>query len=306
MGDPAGIGPEVLAKAISPPLRKEAGEGKNSFLIIGDGFVLRRYLKKLPPRVQFLDLKNISRSKLIYGQANRHSARAALEYLDIAIVLLKNKKISALVTAPVCKEAIVSLGVDFPGHTEYLAQAFGVKKVGMMFVGKNLKTVLTTRHIPIAQVSRSLTQNLILEIILLTHEGLKKFFKKNNPQIAVCGLNPHAGEWGTIGKEEMTTIIPALRQAQKKGIHVHGPFSADTLFYPKHSEQFDCIISMYHDQGLIAIKAFEFHNLVNLTLGLPFVRTSPAHGTALDIVGQNKANPSSMVAAIELAKQLIA
>jgi len=173
-----------------------------------------------------------------------------------------------------------------------------------MFVADKLKTVLATRHIPLSRVSKKITPALLTEVIHLAAVALQNYFKIKNPAIAVCGLNPHAGENGEMGKEEIQTIIPALQKIKRNGIDVRGPFSADTLFYPPISQKYDAIISMYHDQGLIAIKSLYFKNLVNLTIGLPFVRTSPAHGTAFDIAGKNKADPSSMQAAIKLALQL--
>lgn len=300
LGDPAGIGPEVIARALVEPTIHRLSQ----FVLIGDSTVLNRYLQKIPPHCRMIDLKNISPAKWCCGQPSRHSAQASLDYLQCAIELLKAKHIDALVTAPVCKEAIGSLGVRFSGHTEYLAESFGVKKVGMMFVTTTLKTVIATRHIPLKQVSRQITPELILETILLTQKALKRYFKIRHPQIAVCGLNPHAGEKGTMGTEEVTTIIPAIKKAQRRDIRVSGPYSADTIFYSQNSKNFNAIIALYHDQGLIALKTLAFRDLVNLTIGLPFVRTSPAHGTAFDIAGKNRADPASMKAAITLACQL--
>jgi len=302
MGDPAGIGPEIIALCLAQPAILKLAQ----FFIIGDGQILNRYLKRFPKNCRLLDLKNVSPAHYQSGRPSPHCARAALDYLNCAIKFLQAKQIDALVTAPVSKETIHSLGVRFPGHTEYLAESFGIKNIGMMFVTKTLKTVIATRHIPLTHVSRSLTPKLIGETIYLTDKSLKQYFKMRRPHIAVCGLNPHAGEGGTIGKEEITTIIPAIQKAQRQHIHVSGPFSADTIFFPENSKKFDCIIALYHDQGLIAPKSLEFRNLVNLTLGLPFVRTSPAHGTAFDIAGKKKADPSSMAAAITLACRLSA
>jgi len=300
LGDPAGIGPEVLAKSLANPRLRNTAQ----FILIGDSTVLNRYLKKIPRHCRLIDLKNISPTQYRCGQPSKHSAQASLDYLNRAIELSKAKQIDALVTAPVCKEAICSLGIRFSGHTEFLAESFGIKKVGMMFVTKTLKTVITTRHIPLNQVSHHVTKDLVGATISLTDKALKQYFRMPRPHIAVCGLNPHAGEGGTIGKEEIQTIIPAIQKAQRQHIHVNGPYSADTIFLPENSKKFDGIIAMYHDQGLIALKSLGFQNLVNLTLGLPFVRTSPAHGTAFDIAGKNKADPDSMTAAILLACQL--
>ena len=276
IGDPSGIGPEIVAKALRHPSLKRI-----NLRIIGE-------TKKYP-----------------LGQVNNHSGQASLKFLDQAVELLKTKEITALVTAPVCKEAICLTDPTFHGHTEFLAKAFHCPHVDMMFVAEKLRTVIVTRHLPLKNVSKALTKKSILQSITLTHQALKDYFKIKNPQIAVCGLNPHAGEGGTIGDEEMKIIIPAIQQAKKKKMNIIGPLAADTLFSPKIKHSYDAVIAMYHDQGLIPIKTLYYPNLVNLTLGLPFIRTSPAHGTAFDIAGKNKADPTSMIEAIKLAYQLL-
>jgi 4-hydroxythreonine-4-phosphate dehydrogenase len=194
--------------------------------------------------------------------------------------------------------------MQFPGHTEYLARAFDAKRVGMMFVSNRLKTIIVTRHIPLRRVHLNVTTKNVFDTICLAEKALKQHFRIRRPKLAVCGLNPHAGEKGEIGDEEITQIIPAIRKAKQKNIIVTGPLPADTLFAPERSNKYDAIIAMYHDQGLIPIKTLYFSELVNLTVGLPFIRTSPAHGTAFDIAGKNKADPSSMAAAIKLAAEL--
>lgn len=299
LGDPCGIGPEVVAKALAQSSLKSRAH----FVIIGEEQVFRYYSKN-QENCTFIDLKNFPQKNFMIGKSNPVAARASLEYLHKAVELLKEKKITALVTAPVCKGAICALGIPFAGHTEFLADAFKVKNFGMMFVAENLKTILVTRHIPLNAVSRAINSQNIYETINLVYLAFQKYFKIIQPRIAVCGLNPHAGEGGTIGTEEITKIIPAIQKARKKGIHVLGPFPSDTLFSPQFSLEYDAIVVMYHDQGLIPIKAMYFSKLVNLTVGLPFIRTSPAHGTAFNIAGQNKADPSSMVEAIKLAEQL--
>ncbi|MCR4336498.1 MAG: 4-hydroxythreonine-4-phosphate dehydrogenase PdxA [Candidatus Omnitrophica bacterium] len=279
LGDPAGIGPEIVAKALRESSLKKLAD----FVVIGDPLTSKRF---------------------VAGRPNRLTAAASLNYLQAAIQLLKEKKISALVTAPVCKEAISKLGVPFQGHTEFLAEAFKVKNYEMLFVGKDLRTIIVTRHIPLMKVAARLSIGKIDRTIELAHRSLRDQFRIQRPHIAVCGLNPHAGEHGLIGKEEIDIIIPAIQKARRKKICVEGPFPADTLFSPRIGKKYDVVIAMYHDQGLIPIKTMEFENLVNLTIGLPFVRTSPAHGTAFDIAGKNKANPASMIAAIRLAAKL--
>ena len=310
LGDPCGIGPEVTAKA----LQKISGAAID-FQLIGDDAVFRHYHLKQTKHCALINLSKLSAKQLTIGRSNPASAAASLAYLQKAVQLLKNKSIQALVTAPVSKEAISALGVSFHGHTEFLADHFNVKNYEMMFVAPKapasratapgqLKTIIATRHISIKQIPAAVTAQKIYATIELAHRTLRTLFKVKNPHIAVCGLNPHAGERGLIGKEEITAIIPAIQKARRKGWKISGPLPADTLFYPPHAQSYDLIIAMYHDQGLAPIKAMYFNQLVNLTIGLPFIRTSPAHGTAFDIAGKNKADPGSMLAAIRLAAQL--
>ncbi len=279
VGDPAGIGPEIVRKSLA----KKSIQQLARFIVIGD---------------------NKKKSSFKIGKVSREAGAASLHYIDLAIDLIKRKQADAIVTAPVCKEAIGLTHKNFHGHTEYLAAQFNVKQVDMMFVTPRLKTVIVTRHVPVSQISRHLNSRNILHTITLTHASLKKYFHCKNPRIGICGLNPHAGEGGTIGTDELSTIIPAMKQASSKGIRVFGPLAADTLFISKNREKFDAIVAMYHDQGLIPIKTLYYPKLVNLTIGLPFIRTSPAHGTAFDIAGQNKADETSMCEAIRLAAQL--
>jgi 4-hydroxythreonine-4-phosphate dehydrogenase len=300
LGDPAGIGPEVVAKSLRQPAIAKLA----NFVLIGDKSIYQRYSSKIPAKSCFLDLKQISFRDIRLGQPNRHSASASLVYLNEAIRLLKQRKINALVTAPVCKEAITDLGQPFHGHTEFLADAFRIKDYDMMFVTKTLRTVIVTRHLAIKDIPKALSKDKILKTIKLTNISLQKYFGIRKPRIGVAGLNPHAGEGGTIGKEELTAIIPAIKSAKEKGIRIAGPLAADTLFTPTVGKEYDCVIAMYHDQGLIPIKTLYFRNVVNLTVGLPFIRTSPAHGTAFNIAGKNKADPSSMSEAIRLAAAL--
>ncbi len=300
MGDPAGIGPEIIAKALTQSsLRKIA-----RFQIIGSQPVYQRFHRKSLTGLSFFNVETSHCAQIKPGQPNRWTGQAALAYLQTAVELLKKKKIHALVTAPVSKEAVCLNDPLFQGHTEYLAKAFDCREAVMMFVADHLKTVILTRHIPLGEVPQNITPRKILHTLKIIDQGLKHSFKIPQPQIAVCGLNPHAGEGGHLGKEELTTIIPAIQLARKNYIKVSGPFAADSLFYPPHNRKFDCILAMYHDQGLIPIKTLYFLKTVNLTLGLPFIRTSPSHGTAFSLAGQNKADPSSMSAAIRLACQL--
>ena len=300
LGDPSGIGPEVVARALAKPSIRKLG----SFKLIGNYNVYRKYCSFDYANCSFIDIKNISSGSWQLGKPNAWSAHAALSALTKAVDLLKKKEITSLVTAPVCKESINGINRNFRGHTEFLADAFGVKNAGMLFVAGKMRAIIVTRHIPLHKVSTAINTSNIYDTIALTHRTLNSIFKIKKPAIAVCGLNPHAGEGGTIGKEEITKIIPAIKKCNRNKMNVRGPFAADTLFSPGIADRFDAIVAMYHDQGLTPVKSLYFTKLVNLTIGLPFIRTSPAHGTAFNIAGKNKANPSSMCEAIKLAARL--
>lgn len=297
LGDPAGIGAEVTAKALAKPSVRNAAR----FTIIGDECSFRKYFPVRYKNCAFIDAGCLRAGDFWPGRPSRLTGKASLAYLQTAIGLVKDNQLSALVTAPVCKEAIGETIPSFHGHTEFLADAFRARDIGMMFVSGALRVLLVTRHIPLDQVSRAINAGVVFRAIRLTNDALKKHFRLKSPLLGVCGLNPHAGEGGTIGREEIRHIIPAIKRARAAGIRVEGPFPSDTIFYPPNSERFDALLAMYHDQGLIPLKTLYFRKLVNLTVGLPFVRTSPAHGTAFDIAGKNKADASSMVEAIKLA-----
>jgi len=300
LGDPSGIGPEVVARALAKPSIRKIGH----FKLIGDYAVYRKYSASHYKNCSFIDLKSIQPHRWHPGKPNNNTAKASLNALNTAIALFQNKEISSLVTAPVCKEAIGRIQSSFVGHTEFLADAFGRKNVGMMFVAGRLRTLIVTRHIPLQKVSTQINASNIYEAIALTYRTLINIFKVKKPVIAVCGLNPHAGEGGTIGSEEIKKIIPAIKRGRRNKMDIRGPFAADTLFSPDIAHQFDAIVAMYHDQGLTLVKTLYFKKVVNLTIGLPLIRTSPAHGTAFDIAGKNMADPSSMCEAIKLAAQL--
>jgi len=300
LGDPTGIGPEVTAKALSQSSVNKLAK----FVLIGDSNIFQQYRKTYPKNCQFIDAIFKTTKNYRSGRPTLKSAQASLSYLDKAIELIQDKHIDSLVTAPICKETINRIHPHFRGHTEHLAKAFKVDHVDMMFIADKLRTVIVTRHIPVKDISASINAKKVFQTICLSHKTLKNTFGIKNPSLAVCGLNPHAGEGGTIGNEELQKIIPAIKKARQRKIAVQGPFPADTLFTDATSKIFDVIIAMYHDQGLIPIKAKYFTKLVNLTIGLPFIRTSPAHGTAFDIAGQDQANPSSMAEAIKLAAKL--
>lgn len=300
LGDPAGIGAEVASKALS-----RFKKSKNiSFVIIGDLYSKQKYFSGLSGSYEYHLADGNVTNLIIPGKPTRHSAKLSYEFLKTSVAFLKSRKVDAVVTAPVSKEGIQAVDPQFIGHTEFYAQQFKVRNYDMMFVTDEFKTVIVTRHVPLARVADFLTRKMVCDSIVLADESLRKYFGIKRPVVAVCGLNPHAGEGGKIGRDEITKIIPAIKDARKRGVNVTGPMSADTAFTPYQRKNFDVFISMFHDQGLIAIKTLYFEKVVNLTTGLPFVRTSPAHGTAFDIAGHDKADASSMYHAIKLAASL--
>lgn len=267
LGDVAGIGPEIVAKALAS--------------------------RKLDKRFNY---------EVIGNAQTRRRADAADWIIQGAKRCLAGE-LAALVTAPISKQLLRDAGYRFEGHTELLAHVARTKRFAMMLVGGPLRVSLATIHVPLAQVPRLLSKRRITEVIELSHDVCKRFGIRL-PRIGVAGLNPHAGEGGLLGHEEQLIIAPAVRQATRKGINATGPWPADTLFHKAYHGEFDAVVAMYHDQGLAPLKMIAFDTGVNLTLGLPFVRTSPDHGTAFDIAGKGIANPASMIAAINLAAEL--
>ena len=276
LGDPAGIGPEVIDRALAT--------------------------LDLPPQFEIELLGD--RHAGVLGKPDAHSAAAALAALDEAVRRLKNGTADAVVTGPVSKEGLQSLGFPFPGQTEYFADAFAVADYGMLLTGSTLCIGLATIHEPLAKVAALLTEERIIRIGRLTADFLVRRGIRQ-PRIAVAGLNPHAGENGAFGDEEIRIIAPAIRQLNAAGVAIFaGPTVPDAIFRDAAQGKFDAVLAMYHDQGLIPLKLLDFDTAVNVTLGLPQPRTSPDHGTAFSIAGKNLANPSSMTAAIRLACEL--
>ena len=303
MGDPAGIGPEVTVKALSDPRISKIAH----FQVIGDFLVIDKVRKILKARseISLMDLANVPSTNFAFGVQGPAFGKAAMEYIDKALVLLKSGEADALVTAPVNKSSIRSAGFkDFEGHTEYLAEVSGRNEFAMMFVGRDLKITLCSRHIALKDVPGAITSELICKTIRLTYEYLKKYFGIEDPRIAVAGLNPHASDNGLFGDEEEKVIIPAIKKASIGIKNIYGPLPADVVFYEALKGKFDAVVAMYHDQALAPFKTLYFNDGVNLTLGLPFVRTSPDHGTAFDIAGKGIADPTSMKEAILLACSL--
>ena len=267
LGDVAGIGPEIVAKALAS--------------------------RKLDKRFDY---------EVIGNPRTKRRADAADWIVDGAKRCLAGE-LAALVTAPISKQLLRDAGYPFEGHTELLAHIARTKRFAMMLVGGPLRVALATIHVPIAKVPRLLSARRIIEVIELSHDVCKRFGIRR-PKIGVAGLNPHAGEDGLLGDEERRIIAPAVRRVAHRLPGVSGPWPADTLFHKAYHGGFDAVVAMYHDQGLAPLKMIAFDSGVNLTLGLPFVRTSPDHGTAFDIAGKGIANPASMIAAINLAAQL--
>jgi 4-hydroxythreonine-4-phosphate dehydrogenase len=238
------------------------------------------------------------------GRLDPANAAYVLALLDRAIAGCKCGEFAGMVTAPVHKGIICDAGVPFSGHTEYLAEATGTSRVVMMLVGGGLRVALATTHLPLAEVPRALTQAVLTETLEILHRDLVARFGLARPRILVAGLNPHAGEGGHMGREEIEVIAPVLEALRARGMVLAGPLPADTLFVPHSLAQGDAVLAMYHDQGLPVLKHASFGGGVNVTLGLPIVRTSVDHGTALDLAGSGRADPGSLFAAVELATQL--
>ena len=251
-----------------------------------------------------LDLWPVSRlraSENRWGVPSAETGKAMMAYVERAAALSLSGDIDAMVTCPINKKAMQQAGIDFPGHTEFLAEKTGASKIGMMLAGDRLRVVLVTIHVPLRSVPERLTTQAIGDIIVLADQALKERFGLKRPRLGVAGLNPHAGEEGLFGDEEARIIVPAVSKALAAGIDITGPHPPDTVFYHAVSGGFDAVICMYHDQGLIPFKMVHFKDGVNTTLGLPIIRTSVDHGTAYDIAGTGKADPGSLLAAIGMA-----
>ena len=301
MGDPAGIGAEIIAKAL-PALAARA-----RIVIVGDRWVFNKSCAFVHNRAgfEFIDLKNVDRKQFKYGVISAGCGAASLAYLERAGDLLRRKKIDGLVTAPISKEAIHRAGCRYRGHTEYLAAAAGARHVEMMLLNDRLKFVLATRHIPLSEVSGNLTRENLRRTIGTTRLSLRKLFGLRKERIAVCGVNPHASDNGLIGCEEDRIISPAVASMRRADTILDGPLPADVAIARAYRGEYDCVVALYHDQALIPLKLSDSTGGVNCTLGLPFVRTSPLHGTAFDIAGKNKASADSMIAACRCALQCI-
>ncbi len=311
IGDPSGIGPEVIAKAWERRVEGRllpffAVGDQRSISAVWDGPIATvvtaeeaaaAYDRALPiMHVQDAD-------EIVPGKPNVQGARCALHSLELAIGLTRSGAAGATVTGPVAKAQLYAIGFTHPGQTEFIAERCGVSSINiaMMLVGSDLRTVPVTIHMPLRDVAEKLTTELIVARIRTTERGLARNFGIENPRIAVAGLNPHAGEGGKLGREEIDIVAPAIEQLKAEGILVSGPHSPDTMFHPRARATYDAAICLYHDQALIPIKTLYFDEGVNMTLGLPIVRTAPDHGTAFQIAGTNQAEPGAMMAAIRVA-----
>ena len=303
-GEPAGIGFDIILQ--STPLLQDC-------IVIADKNALRERATQLGIDVTIsehagqqdnhLQVKHMTTSASVTaGVLDANNAPYVLACLDEAISGTQAGRYSAMVTAPLHKGIINDAGIAFTGHTEYLAEKTH-SQVVMLLVADQVRVALATTHLPLSLVPAHINQQLIIDITHILNQDLHNKFGLARPHIAICGLNPHAGEQGHLGREEIEIIEPAIEHLQNNGIQVSGPYPADTLFTPKHLDKFDAVLAMYHDQGLPTLKHIGFGHAVNTTLGLPFIRTSVDHGTACDLAGTGKSDNGSLIAAVELARQ---
>jgi 4-hydroxythreonine-4-phosphate dehydrogenase len=314
MGDPAGIGPEIIAKVIGSgelyPLCKP--------VVIGDASVMKKLIEEMrlsitvrpiaslveadpvQGKLDILDLRQVNVSHHKWGTPDASSGKAVVEYIKKAVELTMKGEAAAIVTAPISKEMMNAAGHHYAGHTELLADLTDTREYCMMFVGGGLRVILATIHIALKDVPRQITTATVLKTLRLAHKAMRSFGIEN-PSIGVAALNPHAGEGRLFGTEEWDTILPAIIRARQEGINASDPLPADTLFYKARNNYFDIVVAMYHDQGLAPLKMLAFGKAVNVTVGLPIIRTSVDHGTAYDIAGKGCADPTSLLEAAKLA-----
>jgi 4-hydroxythreonine-4-phosphate dehydrogenase len=319
MGDPAGIGPEIIAKGI------DSGELFSLCrpVVIGDAGVMKKLIEEMrlsiavrsvvslaeaDPAPGKLDVVHLSLVKLAdhqWGRPNVASGTAVVAYIKKAVEVTLSGEAAAMVTAPINKEMMNAAGFHYAGHTELLAELTDTNEFGMMFVGGGLKVILATIHVALKDVHRHIKTGSILKILRLANKAML-YFGIENPRIGVAALNPHAGEGGLFGTEEWDEIMPAVIKAREEGIHASDPVPADTLFHKARNNYYDIVVAMYHDQGLAPLKMLAFGNAVNVTVGLPIIRTSVDHGTAYDIAGKGCADPASLLEAVKLAARMSA
>jgi 4-hydroxythreonine-4-phosphate dehydrogenase len=320
-GDPAGIGPEITIKAWHDARDRNGPP----FFVLGDPEYFKRASHALRLNVPIAETGAAEAEHIFTealpivplkasvigtpGHPSSADAAATIEAIERAVGMIADGSAAAIVTNPIAKDVLYAAGFRHPGHTEFLGELasrhFGeVAHPVMMLWSPDLAVVPATIHIPLADVTARLTRDLLIETGRSVAKDMVRRFRIAEPRLVFCGLNPHAGERGSIGREEIDIIAPAIEALRREGVRVCGPFPADTLFHAAARARYDAVIAMYHDQALIPIKTLAFDSAVNVTLGLPFVRTSPDHGTAFDIAGQGKANPASLIAALNLAARL--
>jgi len=307
LGDPAGIGPEIASAAHA--------RGGHPFVAIGSATVLRNFAdvavvetvaqaREVNGPIPVLDIP--TSVEVVFGTPDPRNAAGVIRSIELGAELARNGQVSALVTAPISKKVLKDGGgFAHPGHTEFLAHLSGTARPVMMLAGPDLRVVPVTIHIPLADVPAALTPALLEQTIRVTHAGLIRDFAIPSPRIAIAGLNPHAGEGGVMGRQEIEVIMPVLNHLRAEGLNLTDPLPADTMFHAAARAHYDVAICMYHDQALIPLKTLSFDDGVNVTLGLPFVRTSPDHGTAFDIAGKGVARPDSLLAAIAMATDMV-
>lgn len=314
-GEPAGIGPDICIDLISYQLKTDS---RVEIYILADPALMKQRANELGKSIHITQHKNFPKQTTPYnnqhlnilpvplnepcqtGILNKNNSHYVLDCLDIACDLSADHTVDAMVTGPVHKSIINNAGFSFTGHTEYLADRVNATPV-MMLATNQLRVALATTHLPLHAVSAAITAQSLTQTLKILDQHLRVFCNIENPEILVCGLNPHAGEDGVLGDEEIETITPVIQDCKKQGLNLIGPLPADTLFTPRYLDSADAVLAMYHDQGLPVLKYSGFGKAVNITLGLPFVRTSVDHGTALDLAGTGKASASSLIEAIKMA-----
>jgi 4-hydroxythreonine-4-phosphate dehydrogenase len=318
MGDPGGVGPEIIIKVLGDPeLRKVIIP-----VVLGDPGVLEKACRILRSPLKLRVLKTgrerfspgtlpvfpvsaIPMEDHRFGSPDPAWAKPVIGYIAKGVDLAKAGVLEALTTCPIHKETLYQAGFKFPGHTEFLAHLWKTRNFGMMLAGPQIKVSLVTIHVPYREVPECLTPARIEKVLELTAHTLREFFAIPEPRLALAGLNPHAGEGGRFGSEEEMILLPALKKAQKKGIRVSGPLPADSLFFFALKGAYDAVVALYHDQGLIPFKMIHFEEGVNITMGLPMIRTSVDHGTAFSLAGTGEASPGSLRAALLMAAEMI-
>ena len=310
MGDPAGVGPEIVVQALRfpevvsvcrPVVYGDAGILRRAAAVLGQAVEVAEGGESGPGRIVVRSLSSLSPDEVPFGRISEAGSRAMADYIREAARDALAGRVDAVVTCPITKEGLKMAGVPLPGHTEFLADLCGGADVVMMLAGDRLRVALVTIHVALRKALELLSLPVIVRTIRITHDFFRKYMGTDAPRIAVAGVNPHAGEGGLFGDEEKTMVAPAVAACRKDGIDASGPYPPDTLFFRAYRGEFDVVVAMTHDQGLIPLKLVHFEDGVNVTMGLPVIRTSVDHGTAYDIAGKGVASPGSLLAAIRLA-----